>query len=113
MRRFDKLLPRTLRPALKSMHASARQTLDHLEPVDPSKSYFDVFGLSRSYSLSLPQLKRSFLDLQRRVHPDAYAQAGDEQAGRAKRWSETVNRAYKTLLSPLERAEYLVCHPSL
>ena len=92
----------------RHLHITARRLLEHLEPIDPRQTYFDVFTLPKQFKISSPQLKRRFLDLQRKVHPDSYAQAGDEQSNRAKLWSETVNRAYKTLVSPLERAEYLV-----
>jgi molecular chaperone HscB len=99
---------RNLNRSSRQLHSTANRLLEQLEPIDPRQTYFDVFTLPKQFKISAPQLKRRFLDLQRKVHPDAYAQAGEEQANRAKLWSETVNRAYKTLVSPLERAEYLV-----
>ena len=72
---------------------------------DPSINYFSLFDLTHSYNVPLPALKSAFLKLQRQVHPDAFS-GQDELESRAHEWSELVNKAYKTLSNPLERAEY-------
>jgi molecular chaperone HscB len=50
-------------------------------------------------------LKREFLQLQARAHPDLHPQADKK---RAEALSSRINEAYKTLQNPLLRAQYLL-----
>jgi len=98
----------------RALNRSSRLLTAKLEPVDPTQSYFQLFSLDPTYDVSLSELKKRFLDYQRKVHPDSYSTGDRDQADRAAAWSELVNKAYKTLQSPLERAEYIVsrqCQP--
>jgi molecular chaperone HscB len=50
-------------------------------------------------------LKKEFLQLQARAHPDLHPQADKK---RAEALSSRINEAYKTLQNPLLRAQYLL-----
>ncbi|KAF2627831.1 co-chaperone protein HscB, mitochondrial precursor [Macroventuria anomochaeta] len=57
------------------------------------------------FSIDLNALKREFLQLQAKAHPDMHPQ---EDKKRAEATSARINEAYKTLQSPLHRAQYLL-----
>ncbi|KAJ6015091.1 hypothetical protein N7540_009682 [Penicillium herquei] len=59
-----------------------------------------------SFKISTPDLRREFLQHQSLVHPDKYA-AGDLKQ-HAEALSARINEAYRTLLDPLQRAQYLL-----
>jgi len=58
------------------------------------------------FSISVSDLRREFLQLQNRIHPDKYA-AGDVKQ-HAEALSARINEAYRTLADPLQRAQYLL-----
>ncbi len=70
--------------------------------------YFSVFGLKPHLNLDLVALEREFHRLSRRLHPDRYARASENE----KQWSladtALLNDAYRTLKDPLRRTEYLL-----
>ncbi|EUC32989.1 hypothetical protein COCCADRAFT_37111 [Bipolaris zeicola 26-R-13] len=57
------------------------------------------------FAIDLAALKREFLQLQARAHPDLHPQADKK---RAEATSARINEAYKTLQNPLLRAQYLL-----
>lgn len=57
------------------------------------------------FSIDLSALKKEFLQLQARAHPDLHPQADKK---RAEALSARINEAYKTLQNPLLRAQYLL-----
>ncbi|KAJ5766370.1 uncharacterized protein N7511_003986 [Penicillium nucicola] len=58
------------------------------------------------FEISLSDLRREFLQLQSLVHPDKYPN-GNEKA-HAEGLSARINEAYRTLIDPLQRAQYLL-----
>jgi molecular chaperone HscB len=74
----------------------------------PGGDYFSVFGLQPRLNLDLPALENEFHRLSRKVHPDRFARAGDNE----RQWSladtALLNDAYRTLKEPLRRTEYLL-----
>lgn len=79
-----------------------------LPPPPPATTYYDLFGITPpSFAIDAAQLKRAFLTLQQKVHPDMYSGRGESEDW-AKAWSGRVNDAYKALMNERERAEYLV-----
>ncbi|KAK2749719.1 hypothetical protein FQN55_002955 [Onygenales sp. PD_40] len=58
------------------------------------------------FAISLPELRREFLNLQSRAHPDKYPPGLEKQ--RAEALSARINEAYRTLSDPLTRAQYLL-----
>jgi molecular chaperone HscB len=74
----------------------------------PGGDFFQVFGLERKFQIDLPALEHEFHRLSRKVHPDRFARAGDNE----RQWSladtALLNDAYRTLKEPLHRTEYLL-----
>jgi molecular chaperone HscB len=74
----------------------------------PGGDYFSVFGLEPRLNLDLAALEHEFHRLSRKVHPDRFARAGDNE----RQWSladtALLNDAYRTLKDPLHRTEYLL-----
>jgi molecular chaperone HscB len=74
----------------------------------PGGDYFSVFGLEPKLNLDLPALEHEFHRLSRKLHPDRFARALDNE----KQWSladtALLNDAYRTLKDPLRRTEYLL-----
>ena len=60
---------------------------------------------SGPFSPDLKQLRKEFLQLQAKAHPD---RAPDGQQRQAEALSSRINEAYKTLQDPLKRAQYLL-----
>ncbi|KAF2498270.1 Co-chaperone Hsc20 [Lophium mytilinum] len=57
------------------------------------------------FAVDLPSLRKEFLQLQARAHPDLHPA---EHKNKAQALSARINEAYKTLQSPLLRAQYLL-----
>ncbi|KAF2800001.1 Co-chaperone Hsc20 [Melanomma pulvis-pyrius CBS 109.77] len=57
------------------------------------------------FTIDLSSLKKEFLQLQSRAHPDLHPA---ENKNKAQALSARINEAYKTLQSPLLRAQYLL-----
>ncbi len=74
----------------------------------PGGDYFSVFTLEPRLNLDLASLESEFHRLSRRVHPDRFARAGENE----RQWSladtALLNDAYRTLKDPLHRTEYLL-----
>ena len=74
----------------------------------PGGDYFSVFGLKPRLNLDLAALETEFHRLSRKLHPDRFARAAENE----KQWSladtALLNDAYRTLKDPLHRTEYLL-----
>ncbi len=74
----------------------------------PGGDYFSVFSLAPKLDLDLPALEHEFHRLSRKLHPDRFARALENE----KQWSladtALLNDAYRTLKDPLRRTEYLL-----
>jgi molecular chaperone HscB len=74
----------------------------------PGGDYFSVFGMKPKLNLDLPALEAEFHRLSRKLHPDRFARALENE----KQWSladtALVNDAYRTLKDPVRRTEYLL-----
>ncbi|EPB92839.1 Fe-S protein assembly co-chaperone HscB [Mucor circinelloides 1006PhL] len=53
-------------------------------------------------------MRRQFLMLQQKAHPDSYSQAPKRELDYAQLQSSVINKAYHTLKDPLSRAQYLL-----
>jgi molecular chaperone HscB len=73
-----------------------------------TSSHFELFGLAPAFSLDLTRLDAAYRDIQARVHPDRFAQAGDAERRASMQMATQVNEAYRTLKSPVRRAQYLL-----
>src|SRR6266568_2942738 len=74
----------------------------------PGGDYFSVFGLAPRLGLDLGELEHEFHRLSRKLHPDRFARAHENE----KQWSladtALLNDAYRTLKDPIRRTEYLL-----
>lgn len=70
--------------------------------------YFTLFGLTFSYSINLEQLTYRYQELQRRYHPDRFANQSESDKVSALQQAATINAAYQALKHPLKRAEYML-----
>jgi molecular chaperone HscB len=73
-------------------------------PVD----HFTFFGFSRKLDLDTAALEREFYALSRRLHPDVFAQAEEQERAWSLEQSSMLNDAYRALKDPIKRTEYLL-----
>jgi molecular chaperone HscB len=73
-----------------------------------SVTYFDVFGLPRKLALDTSALERAFYKLSRKLHPDVYARASEQEQQWSLEQTSLLNDAYRTLKNPITRTEYLL-----
>src|SRR4051794_17730272 len=73
-----------------------------------SSSHFELFGLSPRFQLDAVALERAYREIQARVHPDRFANAGDAERRASLQWTTRVNEAYRTLKSPVQRAKHIL-----
>ncbi|KAJ5801454.1 uncharacterized protein N7518_003522 [Penicillium psychrosexuale] len=59
-----------------------------------------------AFAIPTSELRREFLQLQGLVHPDKYPNGAEKQL--AEGLSARINEAYRTLLDPLQRAQYIL-----
>lgn len=71
------------------------------------QNHFDLFQLPQRFEIDSVQLDAAYRQVQSRVHPDKFVQAGDAEKRIAMQWATQANEAYRTLKDPLKRATYL------
>jgi molecular chaperone HscB len=79
-----------------------------IQPLSAEVNYFDVFALPRKLKLDIAALEREFYRLSRRLHPDVYARASEQEQEWSLANSSLLNDAYRTLKDPIRRTEYLL-----
>jgi molecular chaperone HscB len=75
---------------------------------DFSKNYFELFGMPVGFLLDSGELAVRYRELQKVVHPDRFAAAGERSQRLSLQGATLVNEAYDTLRDPLKRARYLL-----
>lgn len=75
---------------------------------DFSKNHFELFGMPVGFLLDTGELSRRYRELQKVVHPDRFAAAGQQSQRLSLQGATLVNEAYATLKDPLLRAQYLL-----
>ncbi|KAI9053901.1 hypothetical protein LZ554_002846 [Drepanopeziza brunnea f. sp. 'monogermtubi'] len=98
-------------PAPKSPPADEAEHLSKASPIP--KTHYDFFPLTLPsgpppagpFKIDARALRREFLQLQSVAHPDRHPH---ELKSRAEATSARINEAYRTLLNPLLRAQYLL-----
>jgi molecular chaperone HscB len=73
-------------------------------PVD----YFAFFGFPRKLNLDTAALEKEFYALSRKLHPDVFGQADDQERAWSLEQSSRLNDAYRVLKDPIRRTEYLL-----
>ena len=70
--------------------------------------YFNLFQLEPSFNIDTEALEHIYRALAARFHPDKFASASAFEQKQAVMMSSTINDAYRTLKSPIDRAAYLL-----
>ena len=76
--------------------------------MDFNADHFSLFSFPRAFRLDAALLDARYREIQARVHPDRFTQAGDAERRLSLQWATRVNEAYNTLKKPLLRARYLL-----
>lgn len=71
------------------------------------QNHFDLFQLPQQFSIDVAALDAAYREVQGRVHPDRFVNAGDADKRVALQWATQANEAYQALKNPLKRATYL------
>jgi molecular chaperone HscB len=82
----------------------------HCSKIQPPSggSYFSVFGLVPRLDLDLGMLEHEFHKLSRKLHPDRFARASENEQEWSLADTALLNDAYRTLRDPIRRTEYLL-----
>jgi molecular chaperone HscB len=75
---------------------------------DVSIDHFARFGMPRSFDMDLGVLDSRYRELQRTVHPDRFASAGEAERRLSMQQATAINEGYQTLKDPLKRGRYLL-----
>ncbi len=76
--------------------------------LDFKKNYFELFGLPVSYTVDRAALASHYRDLQRKIHPDRFANASDQEKRISMQGAALLNQALETLKDPILRGRYLL-----
>jgi molecular chaperone HscB len=79
-----------------------------VQPASAGADYFEVFGLQRKLAIDTAALERHFYRLSRKLHPDVYARATEQEQEWSLKNASLLNDAYRTLKDPIARTEYLL-----
>jgi molecular chaperone HscB len=79
-----------------------------IQALPPDITYFQVFQLPRKLKLEISALEREFYRLSRKLHPDVFARASQQEQEWSLANSSLLNDAYRTLKDPIKRTEYLL-----
>ncbi|KAI0094895.1 Co-chaperone Hsc20 [Irpex rosettiformis] len=81
-----------------------------IQPLPQDASLYEIMEIPEDVRFDVDEdlLKRNFRQIQRVIHPDKWSSKGPGAYELAAEMSSRVNKAYKTLLNPYTRAEYLL-----
>ncbi|KAF7723582.1 hypothetical protein EC973_001823 [Apophysomyces ossiformis] len=86
-----------------------------IQPTSPDINFFELLQVGGGkeknepvFDMDLKGLKRKFLQLQQKAHPDSFSQASKQEYTYAQLQSSVINKAYHTLKNPLSRAQYIL-----
>ncbi len=71
-------------------------------------NYFSVLGLPISFDIDKTALTHNYHEIQKTVHPDKFANAGDLERRLSVQKAAWINDALETLKNPLRRSIYLL-----
>ncbi len=93
---------------------SEPSSLDSMAGIDLRSNYFELFAVPVGFDIQRASIQGRYLELQRMVHPDRFADQGERGQRLAVQSAAFVNEAYETLCNPVKRALYLLAlanHP--
>ena len=73
-----------------------------------TSNFFELFGLPVAYDVNLNQVQQHYMDLQKQVHPDKFANGSDQEKRLSMQQTSWINEAQTTLKDPVLRAIYLL-----
>ncbi|XP_065106116.1 iron-sulfur cluster co-chaperone protein HscB [Paramisgurnus dabryanus] len=79
-----------------------------IQPPIDNTNYFCILNCEQKFSLDIQKLQRTFIELQRSLHPDNFSQKSSKEQEFSETQSALVNKAYRTLQKPLSRAIYML-----
>lgn len=71
-------------------------------------NYFELFEIPQRFDVDIAELSNRYRELQKTVHPDKFANAGEQQKLLAISKTAQVNDGYQTLKDPIRRAEHML-----
>lgn len=71
-------------------------------------SYFEIIGIKDSFDVDTTDLSNKYKELQKLLHPDKHTLKSETEKQLAEEQSSLVNKAYTTLIKPLNRALYML-----
>jgi molecular chaperone HscB len=72
------------------------------------QDYFSLFGLVPKFSIDIESLRKQYLNLSRKFHPDFFTEESPEMRDQALEMTAKLNKAYGILKDPLLRIAYLL-----
>ena len=84
-----------------------------IQPLSSDTDYFAFFGLPQKLGLDSADLERRFHALSWKLHPDNFVRASEAERELSLERSSQLNDAYRTLLDPTARVEYLLAHEGM
>src|ERR1700692_2369595 len=73
-----------------------------------NQNHFELFALPARFAVDAEALEARYHELQREVHPPRLPAAPDTERRVSMQLATRVNKAYRTLKSPLKRAVYIL-----
>ena len=73
-----------------------------------TSNFFELFGLPVSFDVDLNQVQHHYMELQKQVHPDKFANASSQEKRLSMQQTSWINEAQATLKDPVLRASYLL-----
>ncbi|WP_312267361.1 Fe-S protein assembly co-chaperone HscB [Neisseria sp.] len=70
--------------------------------------YFELFQLPPAFDIDNETIEQTYRRLAASFHPDKFAAASSFEQKQAVMMAATLNDAYRTLISPIDRAAYLL-----
>lgn len=71
-------------------------------------SYFDLFSIKKSYSLDRHLLRDRYRELQKKFHPDNFANATEQDRRISAQYAALINEAFTILNDPVQRGRYML-----
>lgn len=73
-----------------------------------TSNFFELFELPVSYDVDLSKIQQHYMELQKQVHPDRFANSSDREKLLSMQQTSWINEAQATLKDPVLRASYLL-----
>ena len=73
-----------------------------------TSNFFELFDLPVSYDVDLNKIQQQYMKLQKKVHPDKFANGSDLEKRISMQQTSRINEAKATLKDPVLTAIYLL-----